>query len=70
MGDWDRVWVESRAVHLATRLSGNDVMSGNDITAEMTTEAGSEVKTQHFICTFHGGHLGFENPIQSLLFCS
>ena len=50
-GSWDRVWVESRAANLATRLSGNDVTA-----AEMTTETGSEVKTQHFI---HGGHLGF-----------
>ena len=27
---WDRVWVESRAANLATRLSGNDVRGGND----------------------------------------
>ena len=33
-GDWDRVWVESRAVHLATRLSGNDV-SGNDVSGKV-----------------------------------
>ena len=24
-------WVESRAANLATRLSGNDVMDGNDV---------------------------------------
>ena len=32
-GSWDRVWVESRAANLAMRLSGNDV------TAEMTSMA-------------------------------
>ena len=40
---------ESRAVHLRTRLSGNDV------TAEMTTETGSQLKKD--ILLIHGGHL-------------
>ena len=41
---------ESRAVHLRTRLSGNDVIAEMTL-AEMTTDPGSEVKN-HFISTF------------------
>ena len=44
---WGRVWVESRAVSMGPRLSGNDVIA-EMTSAEMTTDPGSEVKN-HFI---------------------
>ena len=46
-----------------------DVMVAVDVVV-MVVDVGPSWVNSKCMEHFHGGHLGFENPIQTLLFCS